>query len=165
MGVGLIHAVRAAVLADHCLEHARTEQPLVQFHPAFAERIFKTLLRPCSETVKRDRKACNAHFRHDKLPFISTIYLIAGNVSEMGHLTAGRHRVAARSRCVLYQPTRPDRGIVGALPTMYAVLEFAEVGGLVSYGPDLTNAYREAGNYTGRILNCVQTDCSLWPTS
>jgi putative ABC transport system substrate-binding protein len=36
---------------------------------------------------------------------------------------------------------------------MYAVPEFAEVGGLVSYGPDLTNAYREAGNYTGRILN------------
>jgi putative tryptophan/tyrosine transport system substrate-binding protein len=40
-----------------------------------------------------------------------------------------------------------------ALPTMYVVREFAEVGGLVSYGPDLTNAYREAGNYTGRILN------------
>jgi putative ABC transport system substrate-binding protein len=39
-----------------------------------------------------------------------------------------------------------------ALPTMYVVREFAEVGGLVSYGPDLTNAYREAGNYTGRIL-------------
>jgi hypothetical protein len=26
------------------------------------------LLRPCSETVERDRKACNAHFRHDE-PF------------------------------------------------------------------------------------------------
>jgi hypothetical protein len=64
----------------------------VQFHPAFADRIFKTLFRPCSETVERDRKACNAHFRHIELPFISTIYLIAGNVSEMGqflprHLT------------------------------------------------------------------------------
>src|SRR5580700_10135961 len=90
--VGLIDTVRAPVLADHCLEHARTEQPPVQFHPAFAERIFKTLFRPCSETVERDRKACNAHFRHSELPFISTIYLNAGNVSEMGqflprHLT------------------------------------------------------------------------------
>ena len=39
-----------------------------------------------------------------------------------------------------------------SLPTMYMVREFAETGGLISYGPDLTNAYREAGAYAGRIL-------------
>jgi putative tryptophan/tyrosine transport system substrate-binding protein len=39
-----------------------------------------------------------------------------------------------------------------ALPAMYVAREFAEVGGLISYGPDLTNAYRETGVYTGRIL-------------
>jgi putative tryptophan/tyrosine transport system substrate-binding protein len=39
-----------------------------------------------------------------------------------------------------------------ALPTMYVAREFAEVGGLISYGPDLTNAYRETGLYSGRIL-------------
>ena len=39
-----------------------------------------------------------------------------------------------------------------ALPTMYALREFAEAGGLIAYGPNLTDAYREAGNYTGRIL-------------
>jgi putative tryptophan/tyrosine transport system substrate-binding protein len=39
-----------------------------------------------------------------------------------------------------------------AVPTMYVVREFAEGGGLISYGPDLTNAYREAGIYTARIL-------------
>src|SRR5580704_14886643 len=66
MCVGLIDAVRAAVLTDHCPEHTRTEHPLVQFPPALAERIFKTLIRPCSEPVERDRKACNAHFRHDE---------------------------------------------------------------------------------------------------
>src|SRR5580698_5170106 len=96
--VGVIDAVRAAVLTDHRPEHARTEQPLVQFPPAFAERIFKTLLRPCSETVERDRKACNAHFRHSELPFISTIYLIAGNVSDMGHR---RHSAAPGSMSAL----------------------------------------------------------------
>jgi putative tryptophan/tyrosine transport system substrate-binding protein len=39
-----------------------------------------------------------------------------------------------------------------ALPTIYALREFAEDGGLMAYGPKLTNAYREAGVYTGRIL-------------
>jgi putative ABC transport system substrate-binding protein len=39
-----------------------------------------------------------------------------------------------------------------ALPTMYVAREFPEVGGLISYGPDLTNAYRETGRYSGRIL-------------
>jgi putative tryptophan/tyrosine transport system substrate-binding protein len=38
------------------------------------------------------------------------------------------------------------------LVTLAARCEFAEVGGLISYGPDLTNAYRETGVYTGRIL-------------
>src|SRR6202051_449531 len=52
--IGLIDAVRAAVLTGHCPEHARAEYPLVQFPPALAERIFKTLVRPCSETVERD---------------------------------------------------------------------------------------------------------------
>ena len=39
-----------------------------------------------------------------------------------------------------------------AVPAMYVAREFAEVGGLVSYGPDLTNAYRETGVYVGRVL-------------
>jgi putative tryptophan/tyrosine transport system substrate-binding protein len=39
-----------------------------------------------------------------------------------------------------------------AVPAMYILREFAEAGGLVSYGPDLTNAYRETGAYAARIL-------------
>jgi ABC-type uncharacterized transport system substrate-binding protein len=39
-----------------------------------------------------------------------------------------------------------------AIPTIYAFRLFAAAGGLASYGPSLIDAYRKAGQYTGRIL-------------
>ena len=39
-----------------------------------------------------------------------------------------------------------------ALPTVYNLREYAEVGGLISYGPSQSDAYRRAGVYVGRIL-------------
>jgi putative tryptophan/tyrosine transport system substrate-binding protein len=38
------------------------------------------------------------------------------------------------------------------LPATYPVRDFAEVGGLMSYGASLGDAYRHVGVYTGRIL-------------
>jgi len=40
-----------------------------------------------------------------------------------------------------------------ALPAMFNSREFALAGGLLSYGPDQADAYREAGIYVGRILS------------
>ncbi|MGH7302877.1 MAG: ABC transporter substrate-binding protein [Candidatus Rokuibacteriota bacterium] len=39
------------------------------------------------------------------------------------------------------------------LPTMYAIREHAESGGLMSHGPDVSDAYRGAATYVHRILS------------
>src|SRR5262249_4141745 len=54
-----------------------------------------------------------------------------------------------------YFDTRRDRIIAFAaqnrLPAVYHFREYAFAGGLVSYGPSITDGYRQAGNSTGRI--------------
>jgi putative ABC transport system substrate-binding protein len=39
-----------------------------------------------------------------------------------------------------------------AIPTAYALRDYCEAGGLMSYGASLSDAYRQVGVYTGQIL-------------
>jgi putative ABC transport system substrate-binding protein len=43
-----------------------------------------------------------------------------------------------------------------AIPTMYSYRESAVAGGLMTYGPNLTEQYRQVGLYAGRILKGEQ---------
>ena len=43
-----------------------------------------------------------------------------------------------------------------AVPTSYFSREFAAVGGLISYGPNVHEVYRNLGVYAGKILNGVK---------
>jgi putative ABC transport system substrate-binding protein len=55
-----------------------------------------------------------------------------------------------------YLITRRDQfaalAIRYTMPTMYPFPAFPTAGGLISYGPSLTDGYRQAGIYVGRIL-------------
>jgi putative ABC transport system substrate-binding protein len=39
-----------------------------------------------------------------------------------------------------------------SIPAMYELREYAQAGGLMSYGPNLADAYRQVGNYAARVL-------------
>ncbi len=42
--------------------------------------------------------------------------------------------------------------LTGRLPTTHVVREFAEAGGLMSYGPNLPDLFRRAADYVDKIL-------------
>src|SRR5262249_56128026 len=43
-----------------------------------------------------------------------------------------------------------------AIPATFANRDFAEIGGLMSYGANVADAFRQIGVYTGRILKGVK---------
>jgi putative tryptophan/tyrosine transport system substrate-binding protein len=53
-----------------------------------------------------------------------------------------------------------------AIPTTYAQRDFPEIGGLMSYGPNIADAWRRVGVYTGRILKGAKpADLPVWQST
>jgi putative ABC transport system substrate-binding protein len=45
-----------------------------------------------------------------------------------------------------------------SIPAMYVSRQYAEAGGLMSYGANVADAYREVGSYAGKILKGARPD-------
>jgi putative ABC transport system substrate-binding protein len=86
--------------------------------------------------------------------------LEAGTAEEIDAQFASLDRETADAMLVLVSPFFLTRaGQIAALaarhriPAIYFRREFAEAGGLLSYGRSTAENYREMGRYAGRILN------------
>jgi len=75
-----------------------------------------------------------------------------GVFSQLVDLRAGALMISADAFFTSYSGQLAALAVGRAIPALYARREFATAGGLMSYGSDITESYRLAGNYTGRVL-------------
>ena len=85
--------------------------------------------------------------------------LNAGTIGEIDAAFASLVRERAEALFVgadsFFQSRRLQLSLLAmrhAVPATYSTREFAEAGGLMTYGSNVTDAYRQAGEYTGRVL-------------
>jgi putative tryptophan/tyrosine transport system substrate-binding protein len=87
------------------------------------------------------------------------VVLRASTDAELETLFASAGRSRARALLAIndgfFNTRSAKMGVLSlrnSIPSIYQNREFAEAGGLMSYGASLADAYRLVGNYTGRIL-------------
>jgi putative ABC transport system substrate-binding protein len=109
--------------------------------PALAQAQLRAV-QSAADTLGLELQVLNASSEHDfDAAFEKLIRLRAGGlvVSADSVFLRGMEQLAVLT-------------IRHAVPAIYQYREFAAAGGLMSYGPDITESYRMAGIYTGRIL-------------
>ena len=97
-----------------------------------------------------------SYFRSRSIDFMRTH---VSNRQEIGRVLQQAKDAGAQGLIIGTSPTFTSmrRDIVDAanklrLPTIYPHREFVAAGGLMSYGANIREAYRQAGQYAGRIL-------------
>jgi len=121
-------AARVAVLANP--SNAVDSVPNLREVEAAAQAM-RLPIRVVNATSGQEINTAFATFAHDRPDalFVLADPLFIGRRVQLTHL-ASRH----------------------AIPAAYSTRDFPEAGGLMSYGTDVTDAWRQAGVYAGRIL-------------
>jgi putative ABC transport system substrate-binding protein len=90
---------------------------------------------------------------------MQTLFLRAGSEGEIDAAFAAMNQHRAEALIVVTSPFFVTQAkLIASLASRYRVLaiyarrEYAEAGGLMSYGYDVADGYRQLGNYAGRIL-------------
>jgi putative ABC transport system substrate-binding protein len=99
-------------------------------------------IRTAARTVRQEILVINASIDHELDTAITTLVR-----ERASGLLVGNDAFFVLRREQLIALTARHR-----IPTIYFLREFAEVGGLMSYGDSLNDAYRQVGVYIGRIL-------------
>jgi putative ABC transport system substrate-binding protein len=91
---------------------------------------------------------------------VQLLFLLAGSEHEIEMAFAAMNEQRAEALLVVTSPFFVTQAKLIAtlasryrVPAIYARREFAEAGGLMSYGYDVADGYRIMGGYAGRILN------------
>jgi putative ABC transport system substrate-binding protein len=75
-----------------------------------------------------------------------------GVFAKLDELRASALMITAAAFFTSYSEKLATLAVRYAIPAVYARREFATAGGLLTYGSDITESYRLAGIYTGRVL-------------
>jgi putative tryptophan/tyrosine transport system substrate-binding protein len=114
------------------------------------------LVNPESPVADAEIEDVSAAARNSRRPFF---VLKASSLSEIDAAFASAVEQKVRALVIsadpLFMAQRAQLlGLAAShkMPVVYPFREFVDDGGLMSYGPSLTSAYRHAGVYAGRIL-------------
>ena len=119
-------------------------------------RLIVTLVNPTNPNVasrsKEIQQAAHSIGRQIQIMHASTLQELAAAFSKINQMGADALFVGADP----FLNTQRDAIVAltasHAIPAIYEQRDFAVAGGLMSYGTDFANSYRQAGVYTGRIL-------------
>jgi putative ABC transport system substrate-binding protein len=143
-GVGAMSAevgTKRLGILHELLPNAARFAALVNPNDASAQPVISNL-QAAASAIGRQVELLNANNRHDiDVAFASLMKKQTG-----GLLVAPQGLFINRRVQIVTQATRH------AVPAIYPAREFAEIGGLMSYGSNATEQFRQTGIYTGRVL-------------